>query len=210
MDNVRIGKNIALLRSAKGFTQTELGDRVGVSFQAVSKWERGEGLPDISVLPLLSEVLETSVDNLLSDGNNVCFKGRKQVADIIEGVRCLKRMGELLGKDNLLYLQAVDGINKGMNTDISGAFYDERIFEAFVSEAVISVLRSGYYVDITDIKRSFKLEHFRNIVLDYAKKTRYKIRDKRFALLFLPGMLLFKHKEGGKNEACSLYSCSLL
>lgn len=170
MDNVKIGKNIALLRCAKGFTQTELGERVGVSFQAVSKWERGEGLPDISILPALADALETTVDNLLSDENRTCFKGRKQLSDIIEGVNCLKRMGELLGKDNLLYLHAVDGINKGMNTDISEAFSDDRIFEAFVAEAVIGVLRSGYYVDITDINRSFKHSHFRDIVLEFAKK----------------------------------------
>ena len=38
-DNIKIGKMIALLRSQKGITQAELGERLGVSFQAVSKWE---------------------------------------------------------------------------------------------------------------------------------------------------------------------------
>lgn len=170
MDGIKIGKNIALLRNERGLTQSQLGERVGVSFQAVSKWERGESLPDISLLPVLSQVLETTADNLLSDSVRVCFRGRKQMTDIIEGVSCIKRMGELLGKDNILYLHAVDGINKGMNTDISEAFSDDRIFEAFVAEAVISVLRSGYFVDLTDIKRSFRHEHFRNIVTECAKK----------------------------------------
>ena len=174
MDITKIGRNIALLRSEKGFTQNELGSRLGVSFQAVSKWERGEGLPDITALPLLADVLETTVDRLLSDEPNVCFKGKKQLSDVIEGINCLRIMGERLGKDNLLYLHAINGINNGMNTDISEAFRDERIFEAFVAEAVIGVLRSGYYVDITDIRRSFRYEHFRNIVLDEAKK--YGIR----------------------------------
>jgi len=41
MDNQKIEATIALLRNSKNMTQTELGERVGVSFQAVSKWERG-------------------------------------------------------------------------------------------------------------------------------------------------------------------------
>ena len=41
MDNKKIGATISLLRNTKNMTQTELGERIGVSFQAVSKWERG-------------------------------------------------------------------------------------------------------------------------------------------------------------------------
>lgn len=170
LDNIKIGRKIAMLRNAKGLTQTELGERTGVSFQAVSKWERGESLPDISILPLLCEVLETTADSLLSENGVTCYRGRKQLSQIIEGLACLKKMGELLGEDNLLWLHAVDGINKGMNTDISEAFRNDRIFEAFVAEAVIGVLRSGYYVDLTDINRSFRYAHFRDIVLEEAKK----------------------------------------
>lgn len=170
LDNSTVGKNIALLRASKGLTQTALGERVGVSFQAVSKWERGETLPDITLLPVLADVLDTTTDFLLSDKSSTCYRGRKQLSDIIEGINCLRRMGELLGKDNLLYLHAADGINKGMNTDIEQAFSDERIFEAFVAEAVISALRSGYYIDLTDINRSFRHSRFRDIVTDIAKK----------------------------------------
>lgn len=65
-----IGKQIALLRKAKGLTQSELGDRLGVSFQAVSKWERSETLPDVSVLLDLAKVLETSVDHIFLEGEN--------------------------------------------------------------------------------------------------------------------------------------------
>lgn len=68
MDTTKIAEQIYALRKAKGLTQNELGERVGVSFQAVSKWERGETLPDITVLPDLARVLETSVDNILSGG----------------------------------------------------------------------------------------------------------------------------------------------
>ena len=64
--NIRkVGENIALLRKTKGITQSELGERIGVSFQAVSKWERGETLPDTALLPGLAKILETTIDFIL-------------------------------------------------------------------------------------------------------------------------------------------------
>ena len=54
IDNEAVGRQIALLRTDKGLTQSELGERLGVSFQAVSKWERGETLPDTGLLPDLA------------------------------------------------------------------------------------------------------------------------------------------------------------
>ena len=68
MNTEKVGSQIAALRKAKGITQSELGERIGVSFQAVSKWERGETLPDVSVLPDLARVLETTVDFILMGG----------------------------------------------------------------------------------------------------------------------------------------------
>ena len=62
-----IGKNIALLRKEKGWTQAELGEILGVSNQAVSKWESEMTMPDIMMLPALAEVFGCSVDALFSD-----------------------------------------------------------------------------------------------------------------------------------------------
>ncbi len=89
---------------------------------------------------------------------------------MIDGINSLKNMGEYLGKENIIYRHAINGINEGMNTDIEAAFNDEFVFEAFVAEAIIQNLKMGYYVDTTDIKRNFKHEHFRDIALDYVKK----------------------------------------
>ncbi len=171
IDNQKIGKHIAELRAAKGITQSELGERLAVSFQAVSKWERGEAIPDIAILPDLADILETTIDGIIRAGEiRDTFKGSVKISDIFEGIASLKRMGELLGKDNIMYRAAINGINSTMNTDIEAAFSDEYAFQAYVAEAIIQTLNDGFYVDITDINRSFKSEHFRNIVLNYAKK----------------------------------------
>lgn len=66
MDNVKIGKLIGELRRNKGLTQQELGDMVGVGFRAISKWERGMTMPDISSLVELSKIFGIKTDYILS------------------------------------------------------------------------------------------------------------------------------------------------
>lgn len=66
MDIEKVSKAIAYLRKRAGYTQKELAERLGVSDKAVSKWERGLGLPDISSLRKLSILLDTDTDSLLA------------------------------------------------------------------------------------------------------------------------------------------------
>ena len=63
--DMTIGKRIALLRKEKGLTQEELASHMGISPQAVSKWENDQTCPDISALPKLARLLGVSVDELL-------------------------------------------------------------------------------------------------------------------------------------------------
>lgn len=171
MDNKKIGEQIASLRKSKRITQNELAERIGVSFQAVSKWERGETLPDIGLLPDLAIILETSIDYILLGDKKVTeYKGKFFVSDIKKGLNCLKNMGEYLGKDNILYRAAIKGINSDLNTDIEEAFTNDYIFEAFLAEAIIQNIISGLYVDISDVKNNFKHDHFKNIVVNYCNK----------------------------------------
>ena len=168
MDIEKVGEQIAVLRKAKGITQSELGERIGVSFQAVSKWERGESLPDVTILPDLAKILETTIDNILSCGENVVeYKGKCTISDLKKGLVCLKNVGEYLGKENIIYRAAIKGINTELNTDIEAAFSDDYTFEAFLAEAIIQNLIAGLYIDISDVKNNFKHEHFKNIVVNY-------------------------------------------
>ena len=65
-----MGIVIARQRKEKGFTQKQLGDKLSVSNKTVSKWETGEGFPDITILPVLAEALDITVDELL-DGSSL-------------------------------------------------------------------------------------------------------------------------------------------
>lgn len=57
--------NLKLFRKQNGFTQEQVAERLGVSRQAVAKWERGESLPDIENVIALADMYEISVDSLV-------------------------------------------------------------------------------------------------------------------------------------------------
>ncbi len=62
---IYLGENIKRLRREKGMTQETLAEFLSVSFQSISRWERGESYPDITLLPLLSKFFGVTVDELL-------------------------------------------------------------------------------------------------------------------------------------------------
>ncbi|WP_040224985.1 helix-turn-helix domain-containing protein [Bhargavaea cecembensis] len=65
MESDKVGRLIADLRKEKGFTQKELADRMNLSDRTISKWERGQGMPDVSLLPELSALLGVNIEELL-------------------------------------------------------------------------------------------------------------------------------------------------
>lgn len=64
---IRIGKNIAAQRKRCGLTQLELAQKLSYSDKAISKWERGESLPDVATLMVLAEQFQITVNELVSD-----------------------------------------------------------------------------------------------------------------------------------------------
>ena len=60
-----IGRNIKQLRRERELTQEEVAAHLGISFQAISKWERGDGYPDITMLPAIANYFGVTVDELL-------------------------------------------------------------------------------------------------------------------------------------------------
>ena len=66
MDQIRIGKFIADERKRKGYTQKQLSEKLEISDKTISKWERGNGFPEVSLLLPLCNELEITVNELLS------------------------------------------------------------------------------------------------------------------------------------------------
>lgn len=71
MDCNRVGKLIYQLRKEKNMTQKQIADAMNISDKTVSKWERGQGCPDISLIKELSQVLEVSIEGILTGNINI-------------------------------------------------------------------------------------------------------------------------------------------
>lgn len=71
MDCEKIGRLIYQLRKNKNMTQKQIADAMNISDKTISKWERGQGCPDISLLPELAQILDVSVDGILSGQINL-------------------------------------------------------------------------------------------------------------------------------------------
>ena len=170
-DYENVARQIASLRRSKGITQAELGDRLNVSPQAVSKWERGESMPDVSLLPDLAAILETTTDNILSGGSKMIAYGRKiTVKEATTALEYFEKIGELLGRDSAFYIGAIEGIDRKMNIEFEEYMKAPFTREAMVAEAIIQCIRCGAYVDLSDIKREFTSEHWYSVIEEHARK----------------------------------------
>ena len=91
MDNQKIGKFIKSLRKDLDLTQKELAEKLGVTDRAISKWERGLGCPDISLLESLSKVLNVSILELLK-GEHLNNNKEVNTSDLIDSMHYSKNI----------------------------------------------------------------------------------------------------------------------
>lgn len=85
ISELRCGEQLAFLRREKQVTQEQLAQAVGVTNQAVSKWESGQSYPDITLLPRLAEYFQVTVDELLG------VAGSQEMRNLYLGVKDLFR-----------------------------------------------------------------------------------------------------------------------
>ncbi|MBQ9149209.1 MAG: helix-turn-helix transcriptional regulator [Oscillospiraceae bacterium] len=98
----QIGANIAAYRKRSGMTQAGLAEKLNYSDKAVSKWERGESIPDVLTLIQLAEQFEITVGDLLVDPNKLPDDADGKMQQVVE--KTLKRKAD---KRIILYLSSV-------------------------------------------------------------------------------------------------------
>ncbi len=120
--NETIGSRISKFRKAKGMTQEELANMLGVSSQAVSKWENDASCPDISLLPQLCKTLGVTTDELLTGKNDevrmVPAEQRKSLEQLTMRIRVDSAAGDKVRVNLPMSLIKV-GLEVGL--DMSGS-----------------------------------------------------------------------------------------
>ncbi len=83
MNQEKIGEFLKKLRKDNNLTQAELADKLGVTYQAVSKWETGKNIPDIAILQEISKIFDVNVDEIISGEKTKKTSKKDRIALII-------------------------------------------------------------------------------------------------------------------------------
>ena len=160
MNNIEIGNYIKKLRKEKRYTQKQLAEKLNVSFQAVSKWETGETLPDTSLLLTLANELNTSVERLLNGGKIVMKENTLiSVKNIVDGFKYLLKVKDCFGEKSTFWLGLVEGINKKMNMDLLDALENHK--EVLYTEVILQYINNeNCKVDIEEVRKYIKKEKY--------------------------------------------------
>ena len=155
----QIGRKISNLRREQNMTQMELADKLGISFQAVSNWERGNTMPDISKLPELAEIFHVTTDELLGEAsgglvrsaakgemeqymevNSVTVEEFVQVASLLSTVQAEAGFEKLTEQKTQLKLSDIEDILPFLGSDM-------------VDELALKYMDSPEGDDLEDIAR---------------------------------------------------------
>lgn len=160
MSNIEIGNYIKKLRKEKRYTQKQLAEKLNVSFQAVSKWETGETLPDTSLLLTLANELNTSVERLLNGGKIIMKENTLiSVKNIVDGFKYLLKVKDCFGEKSTFWIGLVEGINKKMNMDLLDALQNHK--EVLYTEVILQYINNeNCKVDIEEVRKYIKKEKY--------------------------------------------------
>lgn len=152
----QIGNRLSVCRQNRNMTQEELANRLGITSQALSKWERGLSLPDTSMLPDIARILEISTDYLLgiSHPQNPGENGRSGLLDmdiIGENLRNSSEPLELIFGKEWIPL-----------------FLDQKYREE-IKDLRIALSREGFLLPVFWIRDELRLEENEFMILSYHK-----------------------------------------
>ena len=161
MNNKAIGQYIQFLRKQKKLSQKDLADKLYVSFQAVSKWETGENLPDSSILLNLADILETTTDKILSGGVFIKRNKKINIENLKEGIAALEDMKLFLGEYSMFYIGTVEGINQRLKVNIKEIeLFDDKIVIYYNKPNAISPDESRGLCFLTEEKDGYIIEMY--------------------------------------------------
>lgn len=151
--NNTIGSRIAQKRKELGMTQEELAAKLGVTSQAVSKWENDVSCPDIALLPALAKALNCTTDAILSGKEDevrlVPTAQRKDPNDLVLRIKVLSAQGDKI-RVNLPFplLQAVCG-NGG---DIAAEFTGMESLKGIDMKRILELVENGTVGKIVEVE----------------------------------------------------------
>ena len=161
MDLIKIGKFIAESRKKKNLTQMQLAEELNITDRAISKWECGRALPDSSIMLQLCELLEISVNELLTGEKLEMEKYNKQVElNLIEMVKQKEASDKRLL--NMEIVLGVSGTILFLAAILCAAFLDLQIWARIViivSAFILFLLMCFFLIRIEQVTGYYECKH---------------------------------------------------
>ena len=153
--NITLGKRISALRHEKGLKQDDLAEKLGVSPQAVSKWENDMTCPDILLLPQLAKILGVSVDALLSGEKEEAptvkilpENERKRISDMMLRILVNSKEGDVV-RINLPLAIIEAAMDSGLNiSQISG----NNALKTIDINKILDLVKQGAIGNLVDVE----------------------------------------------------------
>lgn len=149
MDTIKVGKFLKELRVQKGLTQEEVAEKLALTSKTISRWETGNGLPDILTINLVAELYGVTVDELLA-GERKKTEGLKESKD----------------KTNLYFIIALVILLGGLGLDFICGLLFGRIVALVISVVVIAVASIVYLVFTESFRKPKRNNYFDIFYLD--------------------------------------------
>lgn len=151
MNQIKIGGFIAVCRKAKGLTQYQLAEKLGITDKAVSKWETGKSMPDLSLFMPLCELLEITLNELLS-GEFIADENLKEKSNQV----LFEVIASWLGKDQWGVWTGSDNSNVVLNMQNVKKIYDTESTSTLAVNNVSFQVSKGSFVGIMGASGSGK------------------------------------------------------
>ncbi len=181
MNVKKVGETIANLRKKAGYTQKDLANRLGISDKAVSKWERGVGLPDISYLSKLSILLDTDTDSLLAGDVGHHDNSWRGIILLDNNKYGIDSSTMIFDKPLVFFLLSYFLLVGIRNITIIGSQNDKRyIDEVLGSGNDYGIVLSTYVGDsLADIRNQYSIDNG-NTMLVYGRCILYGVEQTKF------------------------------
>ena len=100
MNQIMIGRFIAMKRKEKNLTQEQLAEKLGISNKTISKWENGKCMPDYSIVKPLCQELGITITELMDgevkENNSIRIFDEQQIIDMLERIQRLEKQKQSL------------------------------------------------------------------------------------------------------------------
>lgn len=163
--NIYFGENLKELRQKRNLTQERLADFLGVSFQTISKWERGDNYPDITMLPEIASFFKVSVDNLLGVNRAEDEKEINEQLYIYDNLTTSKQdRQKLIYSLNEKYPNDYRVLMRYMSYHIH--FEDKYKSNSLIQSIYDNIINNCTDDDVRICTKRHMVQHYRNMAID--------------------------------------------